>query len=185
MTLLIVGLVLFFGVHLISPARGLRGSLIAKIGEGGYKGLYSLISLLGFGLICYGFTQAPFVAIWTPPLWMRHITMLLVPLALVLLLATYLPSNLRRLTAHPMLWGVTLWAVAHLLANGDLRSILLFASFAVYSLFAMFSQTQRGAASSQQKRPWWNDLLVVVLGLGLSGLLVKFHAALFGMPLIG
>ena len=111
MVWLIIGLVLFFAVHVFSSVRGARQKLIARIGEGPYKGLYSLLSVAGFALIVVGMMKATPVELWTPPDWGRLVIIWLMPVAFISLIAAYVPGNIRRVTAHPMLWGVTLWSL--------------------------------------------------------------------------
>ena len=103
------------------------------------------------------------------------------PFALILLAVSFIPGNLNRATAHPMLWSITLWALVHLLASGDLASLLLFGGFGLYSVYAMWSQNRRGVRPAQTRRPIWGDIGAVVVGLVLYALLLKFHAGLFGV----
>lgn len=181
---LAMGLVIFLGVHVFSSLRAQREGLIAKIGAGPYKGLYSLLSLAGFVLIVIGMGKADAVVLWTPPDWGRLAAFWITPFAFISLVAAYLPGNLRRATAHPMLWGVALWALAHLLANGDLAGLLLFGGFGLYALYAMWSQTRRGAKPLQTRRSPLNDLLAIVIGLAVWAAAVYFHAGLSGVPLV-
>ena len=178
---LIAGLVLFLGVHVFSSLRSARGRLIAKLGEGGYKGIYSLLSLAGFGLIVAGMGKAPPVELWSAPVWGRYAAIWFMPFALILLAAAFVPGNLKRITAHPMLWAVTLWALVHLLANGDLAGLLLFGGFGLYALYAMWSQNRRGARPASARRAVWGDAGAAVAGLVAYALLLKFHANLFGV----
>jgi len=106
------------------------------------------------------------------------------PFAFISLAAAYIPSNFQRFTAHPMLWSVTLWALLHLLANGDLIGLLLFGSFGLYSVHAMSSQNARGARPSQLKRPLLLDAVVVVAALVLYWLFLHYHGKLFGVPVV-
>jgi uncharacterized membrane protein len=106
------------------------------------------------------------------------------PVALTLLVAAFMPTNLKRFTRHPMLWGVTIWAAVHLLSNGDLASLILFGSFGAFSLFDMWSANRRGAELSSQALPYWRDLLVVVVGAIVYVAFLKSHAWLFGVPLV-
>ncbi len=181
MTVLITGLVVFFGVHLVPWAPPLRVSLIAKLGEKGYKGLFALIALAGFVLIVIGKGRAEFVPLYEPPVWGRELALALVLLAFLVLPGAYVHSNIKRYTRHPMLWGVTLWAVAHLLANGDLASVLLFGTFLVYSLADMASANRRGARLSADRYPWTQDLKVAVVGLIAYGSFLMLHPYLFGV----
>ncbi len=181
MSWLIAGLVLFLGIHLFSSLRPVRARLIAKLGEGAYKGLYSLLALAGFVLIVAGMGKAPSTALWEPPAWGRYAAIWFMPFALILLAAAFIPGNLKRLTAHPMLWAVTLWALVHLIANGDLAGMLLFGGFGFYALYAMWSQNRRGARPTPTRRAIAADIGAVVVGLIAYGLIMKFHASLFGV----
>ena len=180
MAWLIAGLVLFLGVHVFTSLRTARGNLISRIGDGPYKGIYSLVSLAGFGLIIAGMASASTVRLWDAPNWGHYAAIWFMPLALILIFAAYIPGNIRRFTAHPMLWGVALWALLHLAANGDLAGLLLFGGFGLYALFAMHSQTRRGARPAQQRRSIAGDIGAIVAGLLVYALLLKFHGALFG-----
>ncbi|HWQ37869.1 MAG TPA: NnrU family protein [Burkholderiales bacterium] len=184
MGLLVLGLAVFFSVHLMSSFRDARDTLIARYGEKPYKAGYALLSAIGLALIVWGKIQADPVPLWQPPAWSRSLALWLMPLAFILLVGAYVPSNLRRLTAHPMLWAVTLWAVLHLLANGDLGSVLLFGAFALYSLYAMWSQTQRGAKPGDTVRPVSRDIAVVALGLAVYGAALYGHRWLSGVTLV-
>jgi len=181
---LIAGLVIFFGVHIFSSFRGAREKMIQRLGENLYKGGYALVAVAGFILIVIGVGKAEPVSLWEPVEWGRYATVWFMPFALISLAAAFIPSNFQRFTAHPMMWGVTLWALLHLLANGDLTGLLLFGSFGLYSVHAMSSQNARGARASQLKRPLFNDAAVVVAGLILYWLFLRFHAKLFGVPAV-
>lgn len=181
MAWLIVGIVLFFGVHVFSTARGARQKLIARISEGPYKGLYSLLALAGFALIVVGMMNARPVELWTPPEWGRFAAIWFMPFAFISLVAAYVPGNIKRVTAHPMLWGITLWALLHLLANGDLAGLLLFGSFGLYSVHAMSSQNARGAKAATQRRPVIYDVATIAIGLLAYWLLLRYHGKLFGV----
>ncbi len=181
MVWLIIGLVLFFAVHVFSSVRGARQKLIARIGEGPYKGLYALVSVAGFALIVVGMMKARPVELWTPPEWGRFATIWFMPFAFISLIAAYVPGNIRRVTAHPMLWGVTLWSLLHLLANGDLAGLLLFGGFGLYSVHAMSSQSARGAKAATQRRPVIYDVATIAVGLLVYWLLLRYHGALFGV----
>lgn len=178
---LTAGLVLFLGIHVFSSMRSVRGRLISRLGESAYKGIYSLVSIAGFGLIVAGMGKAPSIHLWDPPSWGRYVAIWFMPFALVLLAAAFIPGNLKRLTAHPMLWSITLWALIHLLANGDLAGLLLFGGFGIYSLYAMWSQNQRGVRPTQTRRAIWGDIGAIVAGFIAYALLLKFHGSLFGV----
>src|SRR4051812_47494400 len=128
-TLLVLGLILFLGTHCFSMVRRSRSAVIGRIGEGPFKGLYSLLSLAGIVLISIGFghyRENGYIPVWDPPVWTRHLALLLVLIAFICFVAAYLPGHIKHRLKHPMLAGVKIWAFAHLLANGDLGSILLF-----------------------------------------------------------
>jgi uncharacterized membrane protein len=151
MTLLILGLALFFAVHSVRiVADGWRQRSIARLGEGAWKGLYSVLSIAGFALVVWGWgaaRQQP-VLLWVPPIWTRHLAGLLMLASFVMLAAAYVPGNaIKARLKHPMVLGVKTWAVAHLLANGTLAALLLFGSFLVWAIFDFRSARQRDRAA--------------------------------------
>lgn len=182
MSLLILGLAIFMGVHLLPSAPAARERLRKRFGSNAYRGLFSLVALAGFSLIVVGMGRAPLVSIWSPPPWAPRLAMLVMPIALTLLVAAFLPTNLKRFTRHPMLWGVTVWAAVHLVANGDLASLLLFGSFGAFSLFDMWSANRRGAELSENAVPFWRDILVLAVSAIVYVGFLHSHLYLFGMP---
>lgn len=171
MTLLVLGLVLFIGIHSFSMARGPRATLIGTIGEGAYKGLYSLLSLAGIVLISVGYGQYRangYIPVWDPPVWTQHLALLLVLIAFICFVAAYLPGRIKSRLKHPMLAGVKIWAFAHLLANGDLGSILLFGAFLAWAVVARISLKRRDVAAQHggtaAPAGWRNDILAVAIG---------------------
>ena len=187
MTILILGLVLFLGVHSVRiVADDWRTATRARIGEKAWKGIYSLLSLLGFGLIIYGFglaRQDP-VVVWNPPMFMRHITILLVAIAFVMLAASHVPSNgIKARLHHPMVLGVKTWAFAHLLANGKLHDIVLFGAFLVWAIVDFSSARKRDAAAGTVYPAGTGAATVIAVVVGL----VAFAVFAFGLhgPLIG
>ena len=140
MLILIIGLVVFLGLHSVRVvADGWRSTQIAKLGEGRWKGLYSLGSLIGFGLIVWGYSlarKAP-VLLWNAPDWTRHLAAPLVLIAFILVAAAYSPPNhFRSALGHPMLVGTKVWAIAHLFSNGTLADLLLFGGFLAWAVVA-------------------------------------------------
>lgn len=185
MTLLVAGLVLFFAVHLIPSFAPLRAALVGGLGEKPYRGLFSAVSLASLALIVWGFSRAPFEPIYAPPLWGRHAAMTVVPIALVLFAAANMPTHIRALVRHPMLLGLLLWAIAHLFANGELRSVVLFGAFALFAVVETVSAVARGKVFPAEPAPRFTmDAAAVVGGLLVAGLLMRFHGALFGMPVM-
>lgn len=184
MTLMIAGLLIFFAIHMVPWSGALRESLVSKMGLNPYKGVFSLIALAGIVLIVIGKGQAAFVSVWDPSPQLQHLTRLLVLAGFILLPAAHMKTNIKRFTRHPMLWGVVLWGVGHLLANGDRASMVLFGSFVVYSLAAMASANARGASKSVERYGIGKDLMVVVAGVVAYLVLMWLHGSLFGYPLI-
>ncbi|MCK7614226.1 NnrU family protein [Roseibium sediminicola] len=191
MTLLIAGLVLFLGIHTLPMLPATRAGLVSKLGENGYKGLYTLVSFAGFGLIIYGYGLARFDGppiVYDPPFWLRHVTMLLMVPVFVFLVAAYVPSRIKKTLKHPMLVAVKLWAFAHLLANGDLASVLLFGGFLAWAVADRISVKRRGPGAGQVAAAAgdpgkYSDVVVILIGLALYGLFVwKLHAWLIGVP---
>jgi len=136
LAILVFGLAVFFGAHIFTTLRAQRAALIARVGERSYKGAYALVSFIGILLIGYGFARyraAGMIEIWDPPRWLRHVNNLLLWPAFVCVAAAYIPGDIKRVLKHPMLVGIKLWAVGHLLANGDLGSIILFGSFLLWA----------------------------------------------------
>ncbi len=181
MTLEVIGLLLFIAVHMIPAAPGLRMELMKRLGEGGYKGLFSILAATGLGLTLYGKSVAPLIVIWTPPFQLRMMTAGLVLLSLILLVGKYAGSNLCRLTRHPMLWAVLCWGVGHLAARGDAAAMLLFGGLAAFSLVAMISANARGAVNAAPRMPWYRDAITVCVAAAAYGALLTFHSQLFGV----
>ncbi len=194
MAWLMLGLVLFLGVHMVSivSPQG-RDRWAVQMGEGAFKGAYSLVSLVGLVLIVWGYglaREAP-VLLYQPPAAMRHLNALLMLPVFVLLLAAYLPGRIQRAAKHPMLVAVKLWALAHLLANGSLADVLLFGSFLAWAVADRISLKRRAAAGLTRTVPVLpagklNDLMALVGGLVLYVVFVVWaHAWLFGVRPFG
>jgi uncharacterized membrane protein len=188
LTIMIVGLVVFLGVHVFVTCREQRAQVIARWGEGPYKLGFSLISALGLALIVYGFARyraTGWIDIWFPPPWTRHVAAALTLPAVVFVVAAYVPGDIKRALKHPMLAGVKLWALAHLLANGDLGSIILFGSilaWAVYDRISLKHRTDPGAPPipAGGRR---NDVIAIVVGvLVYLALGLVFHPLVIGVP---
>ncbi len=171
MAYLILGLALFIGVHSVRiAADDWRTRTIDRIGAQPWKGAYSVLSLLGFGLIIWGFSQARMtpLQLWSPPPGMRHLTSLLTLLAFVLLLAAYVPGNgIKARLHHPMVLAVKVWALAHLLANGNLAHVVLFGSFLVWAALSFSAARRRDRAAGTVYAPGQvvRTVITVVLGM--------------------
>lgn len=152
MAILILGLVLFLGVHSTRiVADGWRGATIARIGEMPWKGIYSLLSIAGFALVVWGFriARADTLVLYTPPVWTRHLAALLLVVSFILLVAAYVPRNaIKAKLHHPMVLGVKVWALAHLLANGVAADVLLFGAFLLWAVFSYRAARRRDRASN-------------------------------------
>ncbi len=194
MMLLIVGLIIFLGVHLLPAIPDVRDGLRARFGAGPYKVIFSVLSLIGFAIIIFGYHKMQLnpgknPVLWDPPVWTRHIALLLMLPAMILIVAANVPSRIRTAAKHPMLLAIKLWALAHLLANGDVASLLLFGSFLAYAIYDRISVTQRGALGplgAAQPSSAMNDVIVVAAGTALyAALLLGGHAWLFGVSPIG
>jgi len=191
MALLIVGLVLFFGVHSIAiVAPSLRADAIRRVGERGWKGGYALLSAAGLVLICYGFAlarHAP-VILYSPAPWLRHVAFLLMLPVFPLLIAAYLPGRIKTAAKHPLLFASKCWAFSHLLANGGLADVLLFGGFLTWAVADRISLKRRAAPQVLRTAgpgPW-NDLIAVLLGLAIYALMIGWlHARLFGVSPLG
>jgi uncharacterized membrane protein len=188
---MIVGLALFFGVHVLTTRRDLRARLIAGWGETPYKIGYSLASAIGLALIVWGFAAyraTGWIDIWSPPRAFRHITVALMLPAVIMVVASYIRGRIYTTLKHPMLTGVKLWAAAHLLANGDLGSIVLFGSFLAWAVFDRISLNRRadpGAPPIPVGGPG-NDLIAIVVGLiAYLALAFAFHPVVIGVPVMG
>src|SRR5256884_7504624 len=143
---MILGLIVFFGVHTLTIQRKLRAQVIAATGEGGYKIGYALASFAGLALIIWGFAQyraAGMWSIWEPPIFLKHIAVALMLPAVIMVVASYIRGRIYTTLKHPMLTGIKLWAAAHLLANGDLGSIILFGSFLAWAVYDRISLKRR------------------------------------------
>ncbi len=190
MMLLIVGLILFLGLHLLPTAPDVRDSLRARLGDGPYKAAFSILSLIGLAVIVFGFHKMQMnpgknPVLWDPPTWTRHIALALMLPAMVLLVASLIPSRIRTAVRHPMIAAIKIWAFAHLLANGDVASLLLFGSFLAFAVYDRISVAKRGASGplgSAEPKSAMNDVLVVAIGVALYfGLLYGGHEWLIGV----
>ncbi len=188
---MILGLMLFFGVHTLTTQRELRARFIGSMGEGGYKIFYSLASVAGLALIAWGFgayRATGWIDVWNPPKVFRHITVALMLPAVILVVASYLRGRIYTTLKHPMLTGIKLWAAAHLLANGDLGSIILFGSFLAWAVFDRISLKHRpdaGAPPIPVGGPG-NDLIAIAVGVvAYLALAFAFHPVVIGVPVVG
>ena len=189
MTQLVIGLIVFLGVHSVSiAADDWRNRTVARIGKPAWRGLYSLVALAGLVLIVLGYAaaRAAPVVVYVPPLWMRHSAMLLMMFVFPLLLAAYFPGRISGALRHPMLVGVKTWAFAHLLANGMLADVVLFGSLLAWAVADRISVKRRPVRPAPAAPPSrWNDAIVIIGGLAVyAAFFLGAHEWLTGVPLM-
>ena len=187
----ILGLVIFLGAHVFVTMRDRRAGLVAKIGEWPYRGLFSVVAIVGILLIAYGFADyraAGMIDVWYPPAWTRHIVVVLMWPASIMVAAAYIPGNIKRVLKHPMLVGVKTWAFAHLCANGDLGGIILFGAvlaWAVYDRITLKRRADPGAPPIPVGGAK-NDIIAIVVGTIIYlALGFVFHPIVVGVPAFG
>ena len=191
MELLIVGLIVFLGAHSIAiVAPDWRETQRARMGEGAWKGAFTLASILGLALIVYGYglaRQAP-VVLYTPPTWSRHLAAVLLLPIFPLLLATYLPGRIKSAARHPTLLATKLWALAHLISNGTLADVLLFGGFLAWAVADRISAKRRAVQRPLPGAPPgpMNDVIALVAGLALYAVFVLWaHRWMIGVAPLG
>jgi len=185
MTIFIIGLVVFFGAHVFAALfRGARAGLIDRFGAGRYKGLYSAVSLAGFVLIIVGWRGADTSLLYAPPPFMRHIAYLLMAIAMVLIVAAYAPAGrIAAAVKHPMLAAVKIWAFAHLLVNGEVRSVVLFGAFLAFAVADRIAVKRRDTPARAAGGAA-NDAVAVIVGLGAYAVVLFYlHRYIAGVPL--
>jgi uncharacterized membrane protein len=187
---LIIGLAVFLGSHLFVIRRDNRAAVIAWIGLFAYRALFAVVAIAGLALIVWGFGQYrahDWIQVWSPPAFMRHITIGLMLIAVILFVSVVVPSHIKTKAKHPVLAATKIWAFAHLLSNGDLGSILLFGSFLAWAVYARIAAKRRGdGGATAAPSGWTNDIIVVLLGIVIYlALGYAFHPILIGVPVFG
>jgi len=192
LNILILGLAVFLATHIFVSFREARASVIERIGLPLYRSLFAIVSLVGLALIIWGYAQYrahDLVQLWSPPAFMRHITAGLVFFAVVFVVGAFFTSHIKTRLKHPMLAGVKTWALAHLLSNGDVGSVLLFGTFLAWGVYARIAAKRRGdvgAAAEPAPVGWTNDIIVVALGTAIFLTLgFWFHPYVIGVPVFG
>lgn len=190
MAVMLLGLALFLGSHLFTTQRSARAGMIAKLGENGYKGVYSIVAALGFVLTIYGFglyREAGMITVWTPPTAMKHGALLLM-LPAFILLAVPKACWLRDKTKHPMMLAVKIWATAHLLANGDLGGMILFGAFLAWGVIGRIAVKKREAIEGAPPRDHSfgkSDGIAIFVGLVVYGVFAYWlHPLLIGVAVM-
>ena len=187
MGILILGLALFLGIHTLTTMRRARTAAIGRVGEGPYKGLYSLVSLIGLVLIVWGFARyrsAGYIQVWSPPWAIFHpIALVLLWVAIVALVSAYAPpSRIKSILRHPMLVAVKVWALSHLLVNGDLGSMLLFGSLLAWAIYDRIAVKRRGDPGAPPVAGFGrNDAIVLAVGTVVYVVIMWLHESLIGV----
>jgi uncharacterized membrane protein len=188
--IMILGLLLFFAPHTFTTKRDARAQAIARLGDGTYKILYAAVSFAGLALIVWGFAHyraTGWIDVWYPPKALKHITIVLMLPAVIMVVASYLRGRIYATLKHPMLAGIKLWAAAHLLANGDLGSIILFGSFLGWAVYDRISLKHRsdGGGPPIPVGGVTNDILAVAVGVvAYLALAFAFHPVVIGVPVM-
>ena len=189
MLILVLGIILFLGAHSFATFREARAGAIQQYGEGAYKGVYSVVSVIGFILICWGFSRyraEGWVQVWDPPAWTRHLTITLMWFAFVALAAMgKKPGRIRGWLRHPMLVAIKIWALAHLLANGDLGGVVLFGSFLAWAVYDRIAVKRRGdLGAARVPRFTRADAMTLIVGTIAWIAMMFLHPYLIGVPVI-
>jgi uncharacterized membrane protein len=190
MLVLMLGIIVFLGVHSLTTFRETRTGLIERFGLGPFKSIYSLVALVGFALIVWGFSRyraEGLIIVWTPPTWTRHLAMVLMWFAFVALACSNpAPGMIRGWLHHPMLASVKVWALAHLLANGDAGGMLLFGSFLAWAVFDRIAVKKRGDIGASRIASF-TRADVIALGAGTLAYvaMIFLHPVLFGVAVMG
>jgi uncharacterized membrane protein len=187
--ILVLGLVVLLGAHVFVTFRDVRAAAIARLGLG-YRALFAIVSVIGLALIVWGYGQYhahDLIQVWSPPAFMRHITVGLMLFAVIFFTAAFIPGHIKAKLKHPMLASVKTWALAHLISNGDLGSILLFGSFLAWGVYARIAAKRRGdVGTTVTPAGWTNDIIVVVLGIVIYlALGYVFHPIVLHVPVFG
>jgi uncharacterized membrane protein len=188
LAVLVAGLIVFIGAYVFVTYRECRAELIARIGEGPYKGLFSLVSIIGLVLIGWGFADyraTSWIDVWHPPAFMRYVTYVLMWPAIICIVAAYFPGDIKRRLKYPMLVGVKLWAFGHLLVNGDLGSIILFGSILGWAVYDRISRKYRSdpGAPPIPIGGRTNDSIAIIVGtIFYLALGLVFHPLVIGVP---
>jgi uncharacterized membrane protein len=190
MLLLILGIIIFLGAHTFTTLRENRQGVVDSVGLNVYKGLHGLVSLIGFVLICVGFSHyraGGLIPVWTPPAGMRHLTILLMWFAFVSIAAMGpSPSRIRGWLRHPMLVAIKIWALAHLLANGDLGGILLFGSFLAWAVYDRIAVKRRGDLGAARVVSFTRtDAVILIVGTIAWIAMMFLHPYLIGVSVMG
>ncbi len=178
---LITGLLLLLGLKRLQSNPELRGRLVGTLGAAAYRIGFAALALAGLALIVAGRAHAAYLFVWLPPAWLHLLVLPLMFIAFACIAAEVVPSNLKRFARRPFLWGVLLWAIAHLLVKSDLAAMTMFGGFGLLVFLEIGSGKRRGLHRSRQALPWLNESFTVALGGVLFIVFFFLHADLFGV----
>jgi uncharacterized membrane protein len=188
--ILILGLIVFFAAHGFVTFREARANAIERLGPNAYRALFTVVSLAGLVLIVYGYGQyraRDWIRVWSPPGFTRYVADGLMLFAVIFMTAAFIPSHIKAKLKHPMLASAKTWALAHLLSNGDLGSILLFGAFLAWGVYARIAAKRRGdLGTTTAPAGWTNDIIVLAIGIVVYlALGYAFHPMIIGVPVFG
>lgn len=183
MLIFVIGLIAFIGLHLIPYfAIDFRAKQIERFGKMGYRGMFAVAVALSLTAIIMGWRSIDPGFVYAHPTWGYHATPLLVLIGFILFFASNAPTNIKRVVRHPQMTGIFLWAVGHLMSNGELRSVILFGSFALWSVIAIFAANRRdGVWIKPNKQPLIKDIITIVIALAAYAGFTYFHEAIIGV----
>jgi uncharacterized membrane protein len=176
-----LGIGLFFGLHIIPSLPGFRTQLISRMGAGGYKGAFALIALTGLVFLGLGYTRMEYLELWSTPDWASYLALAVMSVAFIFWVAAEMKGHIRKTIKHPMIIGVLLWSVVHLVNNGDRASLYLFGSFALFSVFSIISSNRRGKFFDYPSPNARHDVIAIILGAALFSAVLWGHDYLFGV----
>ncbi|MEQ9327306.1 MAG: NnrU family protein [Rhodospirillales bacterium] len=185
MNLYLLGLALFFLPHLVPLIRPLRAAVVGGMGENPWKMTMTALNFAGIALIFFAFRDVPYEELWAPQPVGRMLLFVLMPVVFILLAAANMQGRIRRAVRHPMSIAIAIWSGAHLLANGDLASTLLFGAFFVYTIVGVIAAEMQGRVKVPQEIKGRQDVIAIVAGLVLFAVVMHFHGWLFGVPVVG
>ena len=188
--ILIAGLLVFLATHVFVSMRGARAAAMARLGVTGYRVVFSVVSIAGLVLIVWGYglyRAHEWIDVWSPPAFTRHIAALLMLFSVIFMTGVFFQSHVKARLKYPMLASVKTWALAHLIANGDLGSILMFGTFVGWAVFARISAKRRtDEVAAVAPKGYTNDAIVVLLGIVVYlALGYVFHPVFIGVPVFG
>jgi uncharacterized membrane protein len=190
LSILIFGLLVFLATHVFVSMRGARAAALARLGATGYRIAFSLVSIAGLALIICGYGEyraTGWIELWSPPAFTRHLAVLLMLFSAIALVAVFFPSHIKARLKYPTLVSIKIWTLAHLIANGDLGSILMFGTFLGWAVFARIAAKRRiDHVVAAAPAGWTNDVIVVLLGIVIYlAVGFVFHPVFIGVPVFG